>query len=201
MPRTCSCCKNPDREKIDAALVAGESFRQIAERYALSVTAVFRHKTHVGQAIVKAVERREEQIGDNTYDEMRRLQRKAWELLGKMEAQGDHRGSIVAVREGRECLESLGAMLEKAGGGQGEIRVVVEHVGARSWQEKPRDEGKELPAITIVPTVTEQTETPAPAAEPVPAVEQAASVPDASVKKLQPIRFGRKFLAARGRGR
>src|SRR6266566_3961876 len=122
MPRTCSCCKNPDREKIDAALVAGESFRQIAERYALSVTAVFRHKTHVGQAIVKA-----------------------WELLGKMEAQGDHRGSIVAVREGRECLESLGAMLEKAGGGQGDIRVTVEHVGARSWQEKPSDEGKELP--------------------------------------------------------
>ncbi len=193
MPRTCSCCKNPDREKIDAALVAGESFRQIAERYALSVTAVFRHKTHVGQAIVKAVERREEQIGDNTYDEMRRLQRKAWELLGKMEAQGDHRGSIVAVREGRECLESLGAMLEKAGGGQGDISVTVEHVGARSWQEKPSDEGKELPP-TIVPTVTEQTETPAPAAELVPAVEETA-------RRLEPIRFGRKFLAARGRGR
>jgi len=30
------------------------------------------------------------------------------------ESEGDHRGSIVALREVRECLESLGAMMEKA---------------------------------------------------------------------------------------
>jgi hypothetical protein len=39
---------------------------------------------------------------------------KAWELLGKTESEGDHRGSIVALREVRECLESLGEMLAKA---------------------------------------------------------------------------------------
>jgi hypothetical protein len=42
---------------------------------------------------------------------MRRVQRKAWELLDKTESEGDHRGSIVALREVRECLESLGEML------------------------------------------------------------------------------------------
>src|SRR5207244_10770259 len=151
--------------------------------------------THVGQAIVKAGERREEQLGDNLIDGMKKMHRKGWELLSKAESVGDHRGAVVALREVRECWESLGAMLEKAGGGQGGIRVIGEHVGARSWQENPSDEGKELQAITVVPTVTEQTVTPAPAAEPVPAVEQTAS------KRLEPIRFGRKFLAARWRGR
>jgi hypothetical protein len=33
---------------------------------------------------------------------MRRVQRKAWELLAKTESEGDHRGSIVALREVRE---------------------------------------------------------------------------------------------------
>jgi hypothetical protein len=45
---------------------------------------------------------------------MRRVQHKAWELLAKMEAEGDLRGSIVALREVRECIESLGDMLSRA---------------------------------------------------------------------------------------
>jgi len=62
---------------------------------------------------VKASERREERLGDNLLEEMRRVQRKAWELLSKTESDGDHRGSIVALREVRECLETLGDMLAK----------------------------------------------------------------------------------------
>lgn len=53
-------------------------------------------------------------------DEMRRVQRKAWELLARTESEGDHRGSIVALREVRECLESLGEMLAKADAVNGE---------------------------------------------------------------------------------
>jgi hypothetical protein len=33
-----------------------------------------------------------------------------------MEAEGDHRGSVVALREVRECLETLGSLLNRAGG-------------------------------------------------------------------------------------
>jgi hypothetical protein len=40
--------------------------------------------------------------------------RKAWEILAKMEAEGDTRGSVVALREVRECMESLGDMLARA---------------------------------------------------------------------------------------
>jgi hypothetical protein len=68
---------------------------------------------------VKADEGRQERLGDNLLDEMRRVQRKAWELLAKTESEGDHRASIVALREVRECLESLGDMLAKAHAAQG----------------------------------------------------------------------------------
>jgi len=75
---------------------------------------------------VKAGERREERLGDSLLDEMRRVQRKAWELLDKTESEGDHRGAIVALREVRECLESLGEMLVKADAPR--HTGVIEHV-------------------------------------------------------------------------
>ena len=35
-------------------------------------------------------------------------------MLAKTEAKGDHRGAIVALREVRECVGSLGEMLSRA---------------------------------------------------------------------------------------
>jgi hypothetical protein len=116
MPRTCLACSSPERDAIDKALVAGEPLRNIAKRVSISPAGLLRHKNHVAQAVVKASENREERLGESLLDEMRRVQRKAWELLAKMESEGDHRGSIVALREVRECLKSLGEMLEKANG-------------------------------------------------------------------------------------
>ena len=82
-------------------------------------------------------ERREEKLGDSAYDKIGQLQRKALELLGKMESEGDHRGSVVALREVRECVDSLGEMLAraealKAAGSGGEILVKIIIVGAAS---------------------------------------------------------------------
>ena len=114
MPRRCLACSSAERGAIDKALVAGEPLRNIAKRVSISPAGLLRHKSHVSQAIVEASERREEQLGDNLLDEMRRVQRKAWELLAKTESEGDHRASIVALREVRVCLESLGTMLAEA---------------------------------------------------------------------------------------
>ena len=114
MPRTCLACASPQREEIDKALVEGVPLRNIAERVPISPQSLLRHKQHVSQVMVEASERREERLGDNLLDEMRRVLSKAWELLGRAESEGDHRASIVALREVRECLESLGEMLAKA---------------------------------------------------------------------------------------
>ena len=114
MPRTCLACSSPEREGIDKALVAGEPLRNIAKRVSLSPAGLLRHKHHIASAIGKAQAKHEERLGETLLDEMRRVQRKAWELLARTESEGDHRGSIVALREVRGCLESLGEMLAKA---------------------------------------------------------------------------------------
>jgi hypothetical protein len=114
MPRTCLACSSPDRLSIEKALVAGESLRNIAKRVSISPAGLLRHKRHVANAIGRAQAHHEERLGESLLDEMRRIQRKAWELLARTESDGDHRGSIVALREVRECLESLSEMLAKA---------------------------------------------------------------------------------------
>jgi hypothetical protein len=103
MTRTCLACSSPAREVIDKALIAGEPFRNIAERVSISPAALFRHKNHVASAIGRAQAHHEERLGETLLDEMRRVQRKAWELLSKSEAEGDLRGSIVALREVRSA--------------------------------------------------------------------------------------------------
>jgi transposase len=122
MPRTCLACSSPEREAIDKALVAGEPFRNIAKRVSISPAGLLRHRNHVANAIGKARAQHEERLGETLLDEMRRVQRKAWELLARTESVGDHRGSIVALREVRECLESLGEMLAKADAANGSPR-------------------------------------------------------------------------------
>jgi hypothetical protein len=119
MPRTCLACSSPERDAIDKALVMGEPLRNIAKRVSISPAGLLRHKNHVAHAIGKAQAECEERQGETLLDEMRRVQRKAWELLSKTESEGDHRGSIVALREVRGCLESLGEMLVEADAANG----------------------------------------------------------------------------------
>jgi hypothetical protein len=85
-----------------------------SKRVSISPAGLLRHKNHVANAIGKAQAQHEERLGETLLDEMRRVQRKAWELLARTESEGDHRGSIVALREVRECLESLGEILANA---------------------------------------------------------------------------------------
>jgi len=128
MPRTCLACSSSEREAIDKALVAGEPLRNIAKRVSISPAGLLRHKSHVAGTLARAQERREEKLGDSIYEEMRRVLAKLWELSGKAESEGDHRGAIVGLREVRECLQSLNSLITKAEGGSDQIRVIVEHV-------------------------------------------------------------------------
>jgi len=56
MPRSCSICTSPDLSRIDAALSAGASLRNVAERFGTSKSAVERHRSEqhtAGSRLVK----------------------------------------------------------------------------------------------------------------------------------------------------
>jgi len=129
MPRTCSICSHPDRAAIDRALVAGEAYRTIAQRYGTSATALHRHKAdHIPVKLAQAAVATQTAEASDLLTEVRDLRAKAYSLLLKAEAAGDIRTALSGVREARGCLELLGEM-------EGEIdrRPVVNILVAPEW--------------------------------------------------------------------
>ena len=110
MPRTCSICGHPDREAINSALVAGEPYRVVAQRFAASPDAVFRHRReHIAGLLGKAAQAKE--VADVTeagslLDQLRALRRRALGILAQAEAANDLRTALLALREARGTLET-----------------------------------------------------------------------------------------------
>ncbi len=56
MPRTCTICNHEQLNAINIDIVSNMSYQNVADKYDVSSSAVFRHaKSHVGPAPVKAV--------------------------------------------------------------------------------------------------------------------------------------------------
>lgn len=117
----CLAGRRPGLAKVSngLALVMTDKFRgtplrDVAGRHKISRSALSRYMPHIGQAIIKAQERREERLADNVFDGIKQLQDKALSLLGKMESDGDYRGAVLAAREAQECLLSANELLARA---------------------------------------------------------------------------------------
>src|SRR5579862_4257405 len=82
MPRTCTVCKNPNREEIEADLLGTESFRATAARWSVSKSALLRHKEHhLPAAIVKAAAAKEEIHGGKLLERLTELNRETALIL------------------------------------------------------------------------------------------------------------------------
>jgi hypothetical protein len=131
MPRTCSCCSHPDREGIDAAIVAGEPFRAIAIRVDVSKDAIARHaRSHVSRALRTIQARREERGAETLVERVERLYARAAAILDAAEADGRASIALGAVRELRGVVE----LLARLTGELDERQQVVNIIGSPDWQ-------------------------------------------------------------------
>src|SRR6266511_3423048 len=106
MPRRCSICAHPERDAIDAALIAGiGSIRSIAPLYSVSLTALLRHRdAHLPETLVHAHESAEVTRAEDLLAQVRALEEKAVAILHRAEAAGDLRSAVAAIRESRGCI-------------------------------------------------------------------------------------------------
>ncbi len=111
MPRVCTICTHHEKPAINAALVAGEPFRLIAERYGTSATALTRHKNeHLPIALSKAHEAKETALADDLLAQVKALRNRAIKILTSAESAGDFRTALMGIREARGCIELLAEM-------------------------------------------------------------------------------------------
>ena len=112
MPRRCSICQHPQHADIDAALVAGGSYREVARDYSASEAALFRHKQeHIPALLAKAEDAAMVASADTLLEQVRTLQRRALGILDTAEHAGDLRAATAAIREARECIMLLAKLM------------------------------------------------------------------------------------------
>ncbi len=131
MPRTCTICCHIERENAERALLANESYRNIAARFGCSTSALVRHKAeHLKPSLVasqKAVEiaRANTLLEDVRSGEGRagkRLYQHAEKILAKALQADDLKVTLSAVKvavdvmgEARSYLELRGELTEELG--------------------------------------------------------------------------------------
>lgn len=97
MPRTCTVCHHTQRAEIDAALVAGASFRSIALQMGVSHMAIQRHKAHVSAAIGKSQEAREEAQALDVVKQLKAINGAAMAILVDAKKAGDADTQLKAI--------------------------------------------------------------------------------------------------------
>ena len=133
MARTCTVCNHEKRAEIDAALVAGASFRDIAGQYHLSKSAVERHKAdHLPAAMAQAKQAADVAHGDDLLDQVRKLQAVTMNILAMAYNGADLRTALQAIAQARGNLELLGRLLGELQAAPVNILVMPEWVTMRT---------------------------------------------------------------------
>ena len=130
MPRTCTICMHSDRSEIDAALVAGEAFRNIAERTGTSATALVRHKgDHIPARLAKA-EAAEATQADDLLGQLLALNRETMTILHEARGSGDNELALRAIARAERQVELQAKLL-------GELRegTTVNVLISPQWHE------------------------------------------------------------------
>lgn len=120
MPRTCTLCVHPDRAAIDAALLEGGAYRDVAGQWGVSKSAVERHKRdHLATAIVKARDSAEAAHGDNLLAKVGKLSKHAESMYAEAERilrralrDRDHDTALEAIRTAAGTMREARGTLE-----------------------------------------------------------------------------------------
>ncbi len=131
MPRPCTVCSHPEAIAINEALVIQKrSNRLIASQYGVGYNAVQRHREHIPQLLVKAIEAIEAAQADELLAKVRDLQARTLAILEATEESREHRTALAAIREARSNLELLAKLL-----GELDERPVVNLLVSAEWLE------------------------------------------------------------------
>jgi hypothetical protein len=125
VPRTCLACSSSERAAIDQALLSGEPLRKIAERFSLSVTSVFRHKTHVSETLRKSQEAAEVSRAESLTEQLKRLREDARRIQEKAEGEKDYRAALAGIHELTRLVELAAKLSGEVAGQQVSVQTNV----------------------------------------------------------------------------
>lgn len=99
VPRKCSICSSAQRLAVEHSILAGDSYRTVAQRFHVSRDAVVRHRRHLTLSTPNSAELQAILRSGSLVDRLRSLTSEAQRLKEKAEIAGDIRTALAAVRE------------------------------------------------------------------------------------------------------
>lgn len=116
MPRVCSICTHPERDAIEAAIVAGTSYRVIARQFLVGHDSVQRHAAdHIQQSIQQAQEAKEEARGIDVAGQLKRINEVAWSILEETREIAAHDVTLKAMNRVEKQIELQAKLLGELG--------------------------------------------------------------------------------------
>jgi hypothetical protein len=123
MPRKCSICVHNQRPAIEGSVLAGDSYRTVAQQFSVSRDAVVRHRRHMLLAAPNSFQTEHIFESGTLVEQLRSLTVEAQRLKEKAETAGDFRTALAAVRELCRIVE-LVAKLRGEIDGRAQINVM-----------------------------------------------------------------------------
>ncbi len=140
--QTCSACTHSKRAEIDSALVAGvPSLRNIAKQFGLSVSALFRHKDHLAQALTLAKEAGEIAHADTLLARVKEVISKAEVIADRALEAKEFSAAARGIAEIRQCLELLGELSGALQHGAAAVNVGIA-VGLSEQDQQDLERGR-----------------------------------------------------------
>jgi hypothetical protein len=102
--RFCTLCSHQLRQQIDELLLQNTSFRDIAERFYLSLGAISRHRSH---CLAAALQSRKTESTETVLSRVERLQQRTEKILDAAERDDDRMIALASIREARRNYELL----------------------------------------------------------------------------------------------
>jgi transposase-like protein len=104
----CSVCSHDEKDAIDAAVIAGASYRDVAARFGIATSSLGRHvKNHLVKTLAAARDAERVANGDDLLDQVADLRRQAQEVTDKAFAASDLRTVLAGIRELTRIVELL----------------------------------------------------------------------------------------------
>ena len=106
MARPCSICSHSERLEIDRLLLGGEPYRNIAERFKLSIGSISRHRdAHIAADLIKSHEIQEATRADSLLQKTEEEAAFVREMRDCAKAEGDIELALKAVDRALKCIE------------------------------------------------------------------------------------------------
>ena len=131
MSRRCSICDHPQSEAIDAAVIAGASYRDIAAWHGVTTSSLSRHvRGHLIKTLAAARNAEVVANGDDLLAQVASLSRQAQRIKDKAEREGDLKTALAGIRELCRLIELLAKLR-----GELDERPVVNVLVSPQWIE------------------------------------------------------------------